>query len=1081
MERNIISNLLTTKKDKIFSFCEKNDESKDKSNIQFNSEMSLCKINSNQEKEVNEKNIDKISNNTRFSVITPSETSNYDYRNPLRSPKKKKDEYELRPNKFISLEKKNNLKKMASNKNLNNINLSSLEQLNSVVEISDNFNKDTNTNLGEINGVEPNLELIESLLKSKKDSVISKKSSASRKMKSTHIDVINLNKKKRNTLINNLMHFNDQKIGINSPFEQSDSLVSYKNLVLQNQLNNHNESSGNNIINLLPTKNGTINDIWRRSVTMKNDLLFNAKGSDLTAAYKKYNNGILTKTIIDNKLGKNLGFKNSIKNLIATNFRESTKNYRKSVFRNFSLQLMNKLNYDKYISAMTNYKKRRLLLSDKHINDNKKEQLKLLKEIPNSPFYESSESLLKKTKFCFFVLSLFSLLSIIFSYIDVNLYNQKSWELVLHNNNKSTKNYGRDFSIRNISEYKIIQNRIITNKENTIRVFLAIFNIICGLLIILVNFLIKKLKHESNILKTKNAATLSTNIHNSNLNLNYSTDKIKTGKAKNKIKDEIFNKKSLKNKRLKNSESTIKYLKNMGILEEETSLSENLKLKFLIPIIIESILNMLFLPPSVNKIFIGFERNVIYIYTINNIFMLINFIKIINIYLATYYISFYNGMLPKMICHSNMISHSLHFSIKMIMAKHPFSFLIINWIILTICISYIIYGIEYLSIDIVNGNYSKKGENDFKNAINSFYLYSFLVLRVVFGDNVTRTILGKMILFFGGIIGSIIEGFLFYYLLRLVELNKDEDRAYSKLQKLFDPINKENKAVNFIKTVLMIKKHIKENKENIDIYRQKVNNEKRESIIRKSTNFNENEKNNDKSNNFENILEKTKIINDDGGVSNKDNNKINAIRRKKFIKYLEHIFILKIRFQCDYKNFIDNYKVCRSLTMSFIDAIKSLEEKLIGNNDYLSTILDKIINVDDELIELINANKNASIDLQKLEYYGEQVENVLYEILNESSEKFIMRKQKRIERAEKGLDDSRDRIRKGFNFFFNDSGYIKRNNTNLPNTSKKNNDGRNKSTGKVGNIPRSHVSSFLIGVKKSSDALKFNGLLNKKL
>ena len=1102
MEENSNSNLFKTKKDNIFSSSEKNNnemnEIKRRRNSKFKPNQSLIDTNSKLEKTAIENIIiDKSSDNTECS---PKNNNAKRFLSPRKKLKNQKNESKLKINNFIYLEKRKSKRK--SNNSLSSIlakNLTTLEPLNSFVEASDNYSKENNTNLQTNKEDEPNIQGIESLLNSKKQSKVSKNTvNTSKKLRSTlEMDRINLNLNKRNSLINNLITYNEKNSGVNSSVDQSDSLISYKNLILKKQSNISHDH-----LNLHPSKNESINEIWRRSITIKNNLLNHAKGLDATVPNN--NGSILRKS---KTKFENLNLKDSFEKSIYrkyTNSPISPKKKKRSLSRNLSFRIVEKLKYEKYISALTNYKKRRLLLIDKHINDDKKEQLKILKEIPKSSFYKNSELILKKIKISYFILSIFSILSIFFSYTDVKLYNNNSWELLLHNNNKSTTNYGIDFSIRNITEYKIIQNRIITNKENTIRIFLAIFNITCGLLIILINCFIKQFKQESNVLKTENTPTFSSSKHNNYLNVNYSINKRDIAKLKNKHKDELFNKKSYRKNSLKNEEFSIKQMNNIGILKKISSLLEYFTLKNFISLIIKCILNMLFIPPSVNKVFIGFERKVIYVYTLNSIFMIINFFKLINIYQAVYYISPFNNMLTKIICHSNMATHNVQFMNKMNMAKSPFLILLISWIIITLSISYILHGVEYLSIDTIKGNYSEKGENNFKNTYNCIYLYLFIILRVAFGDQVTRTILGKIILVFGGLIGSMIEGFLIYNLLQIVELNKDEHKAYSKLHKLFNPENKENKAANFIKTVLLIKKHVKENKENINLYFQKVSN-KKTSFIQKLNNFNEikNNKNNEKNNNFENMLEKTKIINNDD-IDSQDNNEINAIRRKKFITNLEHIFVLKIKFFCDYKSFIDNYKICRSSTMSFIDAVKNLENKLIDNIDYLSSILDKTINIDDEFIELINANKNASIDLQKLYYYDQEIKTVLYNILNEANKKFIIKRKKRIEKVEKKSikDDSGVKSGKGFNFFFfTASGDKRRNNTNLPNMNKKlkrmcqsgGNDSDDDSSDSDGGFDggflfknknlendaakKKSVTTFLIGNKKdNNESLKFHGL-----
>ena len=93
----------------------------------------------------------------------------------------------------------------------------------------------------------------------------------------------------------------------------------------------------------------------------------------------------------------------------------------------------------------------------------------IFEKLKNSVMFEKTEKLMFRLKICYAFLSVFSLASIILEITDVILYNKKSDEYLKQKYNIESS----DTTETRI--YKLIEERPISTKENTIRIFNLIF------------------------------------------------------------------------------------------------------------------------------------------------------------------------------------------------------------------------------------------------------------------------------------------------------------------------------------------------------------------------------------------------------------------------------------------------------------------------------------------------------------------------------------------------------------------------------------------------------------------------------
>ena len=554
----------------------------------------------------------------------------------------------------------------------------------------------------------------------------------------------------------------------------------------------------------------------------------------------------------------------------------------------------------------------------------------LFEKLKNSVMFEKSENLMFRIKVCYAFLSVFSFVSILLEIIDVILYQKRSDEF-LKQNNIDTNNE------TDIQTYYLIEKRKITKRENTIRIFNMIFSLLCVFCLLLIYYI--KITFNQKSRKKKRY----------NYYMNYNTYSHKKKKATQKMANRDGN----------NSDNHIKL-----ILNEEMDTYYEKKSEYVL-LVFYCIISLIFFPPSVNKVFIGRQHNIIYVYSLNSIFLLVSILKIINIYKAIFYLFPFNNLLYKTICSSNMVKMDFKFMFKFILNMYPLAFIIVNFITIGLLVSILVYCVEYFSIDINTKQINNKGVNNLKDFYNEISLYCFFILKNVHGNIKTNTILGSIILLIGGTIGLLISSYFIYYINILIEFKPEEKRAYGKLVKLLDPLNNEHKASNLIKAFLLMKKLYIDNKNIRDEYKLK------------------------KENNFKNIFNKN-MNNFNFGMNESIDSMTNMSQnneykdKKKFMKFLCSEFILKAKLINECKNFKNNLLIARNNFLSFNDVLKTLGEKMNANLNQLNNKIEVLIQNDQKFIGFMKFQENSLKNVRNLIRIQDNIINYLIEKNNEA-------------------------------------------------------------------------------------------------
>ena len=558
----------------------------------------------------------------------------------------------------------------------------------------------------------------------------------------------------------------------------------------------------------------------------------------------------------------------------------------------------------------------------------------LFERLKDSYLFEKSEAVLFKIKICYGFLAVFSFISILLQTIDVILFNKYSEEFLEKNYNISVLNE------TNIDNYHFIENRKISNRENTIRIFNLTFSILCFFLHLIIHFIKNNFDKQFDKKKKKK-------------NYYYNYNKRKRKASTLGIKDNNIN------------ENHIKLVGNDDFFTKNfVTRGEIIKL------VINCIISLFFYPPGLNKVFIGMNHSIIYVYSLNSFFLLITFFKIANIYYAIYYLSPFNNLLYRTICTSNMVKLNFRFMFRLLVNLYPMPSILINFIVIAIIISILLYCIEYFSINVLKGNYNNKGENDLKNFYNEIYLFCYFTIKNIYGNIKTETTIGDFILIIGGNIGLLILTYFIYYINQLIEFKPDEQQAYSKLVKLLNPINNEHKASNLIKVFILLKKNYIDNPNIEEEYKLK------------------------KESNFKKMIQRNlglRRSNFNFAVNDSSNSLINFgynseyKEKMKFLNYLTTSFILKAKLINEIKNFKNNLLIARNNSLSFNDVLKTLGDKLNGNMTQLNNKLEVLIKYDQKYKNFMKLQVNSIKKLKKVLEYQEYVINYLINKNNEEN------------------------------------------------------------------------------------------------
>ena len=386
--------------------------------------------------------------------------------------------------------------------------------------------------------------------------------------------------------------------------------------------------------------------------------------------------------------------------------------------------------------------------NSKIVNDKK---VTTIQELMNERNIKKKEKLIKKVKKYSFIQSICSLISILLCIIDIELYNNYSYNYIIENNIEYDKLYE-------------IRKREINSKENIVRTMNGIFSFLC----LLMTFCIFISKYNFNKKQMKKI------LNNKNRNLSFIHQ--------------------------------FKYKKDgQWKIDEKNQISK---------ILLRAIINLIFYPPKLNVIIHTYSDNILCIYPLNSFFLLLSSFKLYNIYRCIFYFIPVTATLGKAICEKYNVKLDIKFMFKIFLSKHKLSFPFVIIIIFMLLNTVLMRSIEKFSVDLSLSQTTNSNITNYNNSLyNKFNIYDTLwvylsfITRNTLGDIRPQTPFGKILLFILYIFGSLFLCMIYLRLNYLFQFDRTSFQAYSKLKKLFLPENKENKASEVIISFLLLKKY----------------------------------------------------------------------------------------------------------------------------------------------------------------------------------------------------------------------------------------------------------------------------------
>ena len=570
------------------------------------------------------------------------------------------------------------------------------------------------------------------------------------------------------------------------------------------------------------------------------------------------------------------------------------------------------------------------------LNNNDK-KLSYIEKMLKDPNLMSKGKLYEKIKVYSFIQSVTSIISILLCVVDIGLFNKYSYDYIKKNNIKYDKYYE-------------IGKREINTKENILRILNGIVSFICVLMTICI------FTSKYNFNKIERKKELYRRNKNTNFQLSLFYD----------ISNGIYN---------------------------QSKLAQNVSIS---KAILRSAINIIFYPPKLNYIFHSYYHNILYICPFNTIILLLSSFKLYNVYRCVFYFIPITGTLGKQICQKYNVRLNIKYMFKTFLMKHKTSFPICIVLILTVVISILLQSVEEFSVDInlyktidvgsLNSLNNKFITNHDLNIYDTIWIYISFLLRNPLGDLYPITPFGKMLLFIVYIIGSLFLCIIYHRQNIKMELNRSSFQAFTKLSKLFKDENKENKASDVIRSVLLLKKYY--SLFNVDKIEEEIMNA------------------------FTNKKRKTLI---DALICKLREKNILLLKQKKVILLrVKFVFILK--YFVDIKNYMDIYKISRKQPLNISSMFQNMEDKMDDSLESLNVKLTSITSIDGIFQRLKNNENILMKKIQKIKKLDNSLLKYLSELHNSQCSKFLKNKKKRHTELIKKSTQRRSKTKCIYNF-----------------------------------------------------------------
>ena len=329
-------------------------------------------------------------------------------------------------------------------------------------------------------------------------------------------------------------------------------------------------------------------------------------------------------------------------------------------------------------------------------------------------------------------------------------------------------------------------------------------------------------------------------------------------------------------------------------------------------------------PPSFNTIYIKRDGDIYYPIFLEFIVNLINLLKVKLIFHMFKGLTLWNSKIASSICRTYKVQPNIQFIIKSQLRTHPLIFLISFFCFYLLTATCIIRMFEFGAI-LDNHNFFEKDKTHLNKMINVMWMVGITSFTNGFGDCYPKTIIGRLLTFVFAVIGVVIVSMIIMIIISYFQMSQGEKKVYLKLKKIFNPENKEHKAANVIREILILRK----------LYKMKL---------------------------------------------------MNQFSNQK-VDYLMQLFIILSMMRKDTKSLRDKYKIARAFAISMDDLLQKMKKKIDDNTKFLNGHLDKLKGIEDKLQSISENQISTLLILKDVKTHQNNIMNYLIQWNNDNMKK----------------------------------------------------------------------------------------------
>ena len=329
-------------------------------------------------------------------------------------------------------------------------------------------------------------------------------------------------------------------------------------------------------------------------------------------------------------------------------------------------------------------------------------------------------------------------------------------------------------------------------------------------------------------------------------------------------------------------------------------------------------------PPSFNTIYIKRDGDIYYPIFLEFIINLINLLKVKLIFHMFKGLTLWNSKIASSICRTYKVQPNIQFIIKSQLRTHPLIFLISFFCFYLLTATCIIRMFEFGAI-LDNHNFFEKDKTHLNKMINVMWMVGITSFTNGFGDCYPKTIIGRLLTFVFAVIGVVIVSMIIMIIISYFQMSQGEKKVYLKLKKIFNPENKEHKAANVIREILILRK----------LYKMKL---------------------------------------------------MNQFSNQK-VDYLMQLFIILSMMRKDTKSLRDKYKIARAFAISMDDLLQKMKKKIDDNTKFLNGHLDKLKGIEDKLQSISENQISTLLILKDVKTHQNNIMNYLIQWNNDNMKK----------------------------------------------------------------------------------------------